>query len=339
MEKQEGTERSDAERDVAKERSKDTFTCNGDGCLVTERAAEMFNLSCDPLRTTMQELRQKVRCRRCAEDIARKRDKRLGEPGCGVYPLAQTAKTMERGAGAVATDVDAPTYACRHEDGCTGSGPAQEMYNLQASLTAVEIEALLPLVRCRRHGLEAAAARGKGLCEPGSGVYRLSHTLKRIGGGPARSLQEQRDNEYCRWVLETKAKRERQEREVRIRQYALAYAETPLVDELDGTISLPRRRGAQGDLVCGIPVECCRHDEPARRFITVLGEVVGICDMSARVFAEVHEELETKHGEDQRHGRLLSTADIDQAQRIAAAWSDRGQGSRSNARHVRRGRG
>lgn len=338
MEKQKGTERSDVEKDVAKERSEDTFTCNGDGCLVTERAAEMFNLSCDPLRTTMQELRNKVRCRTCAEGIARKRNKRLGEPGCGVYPLAQTVKTMERGAGAVPQDADTTSYACAHEDGCTAKGPAQEMYNLQASLTTVEIGALLPLVRCRRHGLEAAAARGKGICEPGSGVYRLSHTLKRIGGGPARSMQEQRDNEYCKWVLETKARREREEREARLRQYAVAYAESPLVDELDGTVSVPRRRGAQGQLVCGVPVDCCRHDEPAHRYMTVLGEVVGICDMAARVFGEVHQDYAGKHGEDQRYRRLLSTADIDQAQRIADSWTGRERDARGNSRH-RRGRG
>ena len=327
-----GTERSDDQKDVAQVREQ-TFTCNGDdGCLVTERAEEMFNLSCDPLRNTLAELRQKARCRRCAEQIAAKRNKRLGEPGCGVYPLGQTLRTMERGAGAVPAGVDAPTYGCG-EDACVSKGPAQEMYNLQASLTVVEIEALRPLIRCRKHALDAAAARGRGLCEPGSGVYRLSHTLKRIGGGPARSIREQTDNEYLKWVLEGQARRGREERELRIKAYAVAYAESPLLDELSPGTGKPQPTGNGDGLFCGIPVDCCRHDAPVRRFMTVMGEIVGVCDMSARIFIEVHRDHERVNGEDQRYRRLLSTADYGQAKDIASRWlGSEGRGGRRSGR-------
>lgn len=319
----------DDRKDVVNEERGGTFTCNGDGCLVTERAEEMFNLSCDPLRVTAKELRPKVRCRRCAEDISRRRGKRLGEPGCGVYPLAQTLKTMERGAGAVPTVSDAPTYGCGHP-GCTEKDRAEEMYNLQASLSASSnADTLAPLIRCRRHANEAAVAKGKAVCEPGSGVYRLSHTLKRMGIGPARSLREQQDNEYLKWVLETKNRRERDEREHRIREYAQAYAESSLIDEKDGAAVAPRSIGRDGQLYCGIPVDCCRHDAPTNRFMTVMGEVVGVCDLTARIFIDVHKANDG----DQRYRRLLSTGDLQQAYDIAARWSgDDEDGSRRRRR-------
>lgn len=333
MEKEKkGTAGSDDRKGVATEVRERTFTCNGDGCLVTERAEEMFNLSCDPLRTSIAELRQKARCRRCAEQIATKRNKRLGEPGCGVYPLGQTLRTIERGAGAVPAGVDTPSYDCA-ETGCGSKGPAQEMYNLQASLTTVEVEALKPLIRCRRCALKVASSRGAGLCEPGSGVYRLSHTLRRIGGGPVRSLQEQNDNDYLKWVLETKAVRERAERESRIKAYAVAYAESPLLDELSPKIAKPQPHGDGEQHFCGIPVDCCRHDAPVHRYMAVMGEVVGVCDLAARVFIEVHKDRERAHGEDQRYRRLLSTADVGQAQDIAARWFGReGHGGRRSGR-------
>lgn len=324
------------DKDVAEERKEASFTCNGEDCLITERAEEMYNLSCDPLRITLAELRQKVRCRRCAEKIASKRNKRLGEPGCGVYPLAQTLRTQERGAGAVPTVVDPQQYACA-EGACEGHGNAQEMYNLQASLTVTEAEALLPLIRCRKHALEVAATRGRGLCEPGSGVYRLSHTFKRLGIGPSRSFQESQDNEYLRWVLDTKAKREREEREARLRAYAVAYAESSIIDEERGTVARPVVRGDGDALFCGIPTDCCRRDEPVHRFMPVMGEVVGICDMAARVFVEVIRDHEEKHGEDQRYKKLLSTSDLSQARQIADRWSE-GRGH-EHRRGKRPGRG
>lgn len=327
-----GQEQSgDDRKDVAEERQEGTFTCNGDGCLVTERPEEMFNLSCDPLRSTLAELRQKARCRRCAEQIAAKRNKRLGEPGCGVYPLGQTLRTRERGAGAVPVAADAQLYGCA-EEGCGTQGPAGDMYNLQASLTVTEPEAMLPLIRCRKHALEVAAARGRGLCEPGSGVYRLSHTFKRLGIGPARSFQEQQDNEYLKWVLDTKSKRERQEREEQLRLYAIAYAESSVVDELNATAAKPMVRSDGERLFCGIPVDCCRRDEPAHRFMPVLGEVVGICDLAARVFVEVIRANEEKHGEDQRYRKLLSTGDLAQAKEIADRWSGNGDEHRRGRR-------
>ncbi|HTM68829.1 MAG TPA: hypothetical protein VL426_06055 [Candidatus Binatia bacterium] len=324
-------------KDVAEERSEASFTCNGDDCLITERAEEMFNLSCDPLRITLAELRQKVRCRRCAEKIASKRNKRVGEPGCGVYPLGQTLRTRERGAGAVPAAADAQMFVCA-QDACGSQGNAQEMYNLQASLSVTEVEALLPLIRCRKHALEAAATKGHALCEPGSGVYRLSHTFKRLGIGPARSFQEAQDNDYLKWVLDTKAKREREEREARIRAYAVAYAESSIVDEKDGTVPRPIVRGEDGQLFCGIPLDCCRRDEPVHRFMPVMGEVVGICDQSARVFVEVHRDHEEKHGEDRRYRKLLSTSDFAQAQDIADRWSGGSDGD-GHRRGSRSGRG
>lgn len=337
--KTKGSEQGDDRKDAAKERREETFTCNGDGCLVTENAEEMFNLSCDPLRATIGELRQKARCRRCAEQIAEKRNKRLGEPGCGVYPLAQTLRTRERGAGAVPVGGDVQTYVCT-EGTCGTQGPAVQMYNLQASLTVTEPEALLPLIRCGKHALEVAAARGRGLCEPGSGVYRLSHTLKRLGIGPARSFQEQQDNEYLKWVLDTKVRREREEREARLRAYAVAYAESSVIDELKQPVTKPVIRSDGERLFCGIPADCCRHDEPAHRFMPVLGEVVGICDLAARVFVEVIKDHEDKHGEDQRYRKLLSTGDLAQARDISARWCGEKATDGDGTRRTRRtGRG
>lgn len=148
------------------------FSCASDDCFVTERASEMFNLSCNPNAIDLDGLRKKIRCRRCATRIAQTRDKPLGEPGCGVYPLAQTLKTMASGGGHGKYEVEFETqYACA-EHSCTAEGPARSMFNFY-DLANVDPDDVPTAIRCRKHAERYAAERGKALGEAGSGTFLI----------------------------------------------------------------------------------------------------------------------------------------------------------------------
>lgn len=295
-----------------------TFTCTANGCLVTEPANEMFNLSCDPVRTTLAQIRTKVICRRCAEKISERNGRRVGEPGCGVYPLAQTLRAMEHEAEAREKPDLYPTYACKEAD-CTAKGRASEMFNLPCNLARTELSAIMELVRCETHAAATAKARGKAVCEPGSGVYRLSHTLRMIGAGPARTPRQQHENEYVNWYRQTVAERAEKERDAQVRDYARLYAEESSTDDLHGfRAPAPRMEPFADDdgaeslaHFCGLPLACCDHDKPASRFITALGKVVGICDVAARIFAEI------VGAAGDPHRKLVAMTDISQAEELA----------------------
>lgn len=50
----------------------------------------MFNLPCNPRKTSRAELLDKLCCASCAAEIAKRKERRLGEQGCGVYYLRLT---------------------------------------------------------------------------------------------------------------------------------------------------------------------------------------------------------------------------------------------------------
>jgi nitrite reductase/ring-hydroxylating ferredoxin subunit len=146
------------------------YPCAGDDCFVTERASEMFNLSCNPNAIDPDGLQKKIRCRRCAMRVAQTRGKALGEPGCGVYPLAQTLKTMASGGGREKYEAEHETrFACA-EHCCTADGAAREMFNFY-DLANVDPDDVPTAIRCRKHAERYAADRGKALGEPGSGTF------------------------------------------------------------------------------------------------------------------------------------------------------------------------
>jgi hypothetical protein len=54
----------------------------------------MFNLPCNPRKTSRAELIDKLCCAACAAEIAKRRNCRLGEQGCGVYYLRLTLAVL-----------------------------------------------------------------------------------------------------------------------------------------------------------------------------------------------------------------------------------------------------
>ncbi len=218
------------------------FACKTPDCRNSGYAEQMYNTSCDPMRTTPEKLLELVRCRTCAEAIASEKGKRLREAGCGVYPLLRTLKMIE----------ESKAVRDRRED----------------MLKWVE-------------GLKAAR--------------KADHDQE----------QHQRQEEEAR-----------AEKRERVKSYANAYAES----EFCGlrTVALPAARVEDGRHHCGLPIACCRHDRPAERFISVMGDVVGICRLAAAIFTEVFQEHDGRN--DQRYRKLLSTGDLKQAEKFAAKW-------------------
>lgn len=69
-----------------------SYTCQSELCKLSGfpgsgPAEKMFNLPVNPARSTVEELAQRIRCAKCAEEIAQEKGKKLYEPGCGTYPL------------------------------------------------------------------------------------------------------------------------------------------------------------------------------------------------------------------------------------------------------------
>ena len=219
----------------------DRYSCQGDGCVNSGFAEQMYNTSCDPMRVTREKLLKLVRCKTCAETIATGNGKLLREPGCGVYPLLRTLKKVD------------------------------------------ETES----VRERREDL-----------------------LKWVEGLKAAKRSDQEDVQRQRQAEEARAARRE-----RVRTYASSYAGSELYGSRD--IVPPAPRLVDGLHHCGLPISCCRHDAPIERFISHMGEVVGICRLAAAIFTEVFQESD---GGDQRFRRLLSTGDLKQAEKFAARW-------------------
>ncbi len=82
---------SDRKRDDQKDVPA-SYTCQSELCRLSGfpgsgPAEKMFNLPVNPGRATAEDIASRIRCAKCAEDIAREKGKRLYEPGCGTYPL------------------------------------------------------------------------------------------------------------------------------------------------------------------------------------------------------------------------------------------------------------
>lgn len=154
-----------------------TYTCAGPMCVTTERAAYMFNLTCDPRKTTYAELLKLIRCRKCAYEIVNAHGRELEEGGCGVYPLRLTLRWISDDNEPIPDGV--PTFGCA-QPGCEKRHLPERMYNLAPDRLPTRVEAILPLIRCETHAIEHAIQYGLAPCEPGSNVYRLSHTLKKV---------------------------------------------------------------------------------------------------------------------------------------------------------------
>lgn len=72
------------------------YACAEPGCGREGPADQMFNLACNPVRLTDEQLERFIRCPDCAAKIAERNGKRPREPGCGVFPLQRTlAKQTE----------------------------------------------------------------------------------------------------------------------------------------------------------------------------------------------------------------------------------------------------
>lgn len=223
-------------------------------------------------------------------------------------------------------DVRDERFACQGTD-CRNSGSAEQMYNTSCDPMRVKRDKLLTLVRCRTCAEAIATANGKLLREPGCGVYPLLRTLKKLEENEA--VQSRRED-LLRWVEGLKAtkkagqeedQRRRQAEEARatrrerVKNYALAYARSELYGSPTVAPPSPRMLGDQHG--CGLPIACCRHDVPVERFISHMGEVVGICRLAAAIFTEV---FQASDQDDRRFRRLLSTGDLKQAERFAARW-------------------
>lgn len=229
------------ENRMADEQS-ERFSCKTAGCGNSGSAEQMYNKSCDPLRTTKEKLLTLVHCRTCAEAIATEKGKRLREAGCGVYPLLRTLKMIE----------------------------------------------------------ESQAVRAK-----------REDMLKWVEG-----LKAAKKADYNQEQRQCQEEADRAEQRKRIKDYAGDYAESEFCGPR--TVALPASRLVAGRHHCGLPIACCRHDRPADRFISVMGDVVGICRLAAAIFTEVFQERDGRS--DQRFRKLLSTGDLKQAEKFAAKW-------------------
>jgi hypothetical protein len=231
----------------AAETGSNRFECRTPGCGAVGTVDEMYNISGDPMALSLEKLRERVRCKACAEKIAAENGKRLREPGCGSYPLCRTLKKLE--------EVDE--------------------------------------VRARRED-----------------------TARWVEGLKAARRDAVRDAD--RQIQIDEARLARREK---VQKYAKDYAESAACGD---AVNLPATR-LDGDVhLCGLPIGCCRHDQPVDRFITVMGEVVGICRLASSVFTELFKESD---GRDQRYRRLLSTGNLDQAKFFAARWLGQDTGS------------
>jgi len=230
-------------RGEARASDKELFACKGKGCSNQGRVEEMFNASCDPRGITRAKLLEKVRCKACAEVIAKSNGKKLREPGCGVYPLCRTLVKVD------------------------------------------EIE-----------GLDAKRAD----------VIRWVEEKKAAQAAISQEAEKTRRRDENRLV-----------RQELVRDYARHYAEAPVAGPSNVRLPSPRYlQDEQETVTCGLPIACCRHDRPASRFITVMGEVVGVCGCAAGTFTEVFKDNEG----DQRYRKLLSTGDPEKASQFAAKW-------------------
>ena len=212
---------------------------------------------------------------------------------------------------------------------CGNSGAAEEMFNTSCDPVATDrAKILAEKVRCRECAEKISAERGKRLREPGCGVYPLARTLAKMTEQDSVSAKRM---DTIRWVeakIAEKAAVRREEdrrqriedsrltREDAVRSYAKRYLEMSY--DADPRQLPAEKRDEQGDLVCGLPLGCCRHDRPAERFITVFGEVVGICRLAASLFTETFKE---SGDGSERSRRLLSTNDRESAEYYAAKWS------------------
>lgn len=149
------------------------FACTNVGCNEDGLPSAMFNLACNPATIDLDGLKRRVRCRRCALQVAKTNDRALGELGCGVYPLAQTLKTMAAAGARPKPEAEQheTSYACA-ERYCAAEGTALEMFNFY-DLANVDPDEVLTAIRCKRHAERYAAERGKTLGEPGSGTFPI----------------------------------------------------------------------------------------------------------------------------------------------------------------------
>lgn len=64
------------------------FSCKN--CGDSGDAQGMFNLPCNPRKTSRAQLLELIRCERCATEIAKRNQRQIGEQGCGIYYLRVT---------------------------------------------------------------------------------------------------------------------------------------------------------------------------------------------------------------------------------------------------------
>ena len=233
---------------------------------------------------------------------------------------------QRNGEGAAAAS---DTYVCQGDlcrlIGTPGSGPAEKMFNLPCNPAKVSPEELLKRVRCRRCAERVAEENEKRLFEPGCGTYPLHRTLAQktaaetLPKGPDfREIRQRADADYLSWVESRSRNREMAARHDRAAAYArefleLGYGEYELC-------LMPNPVFVNGAHFCGLPREvgCCGRDKPVDRFLTICGEVVGICRAASEAFLDV----QRAHAADNRAKRLLWTADLAKAEAIARKWSD-----------------
>lgn len=160
--------------------NKQMHKCGNPDCPNSHRAElpdYLYNIACNYRKVTDAGLLPLIRCRNCAKIIAEQNRRKIGEQGCGVFPLNLTLQQMHRREDDPIPD-GAVTYGCAKE-GCKIRRRAEDMYNLGIGRVPENVESVLAhIVLCGDHAREVAALKGKGPCDSGSGVYRLSHTLR-----------------------------------------------------------------------------------------------------------------------------------------------------------------
>lgn len=217
------------------------------------------------------------------------------------------ARKRKSGVGGDGADAKRPRiYACA-AGGCKNRGIASEMRNLACDPGTITMEELVRLIRC-----PSCSETG-----PSQRWYPLNRTLsamrrERYAGGDRGRQAEERA--YVQWVL-------RSQRDRVIRDYAEIYGALPeFCDpsslEADGLVFPEQRLDEKGTHCCGLPVSCCDKRAPAARYLTVLGEVVGICRKASAIFFEVR----NLHREEPTYRRLLSTEDERAARKFADRW-------------------
>jgi hypothetical protein len=170
---------SDEDDPTPESNAKRMYKCGNTECANAHRPelpAYMYNLACNYRTVTDASLLPLIRCRYCAEVIARQNEREIGDQGCGVYPLTLTLRMMKR-----REDDPIPagvtTYECM-VSGCGIRRRPEDMYNLGIGRAPETLDMVLPQIRCGHHARAVAATQGKEPCMPGSNVYRLSHTLR-----------------------------------------------------------------------------------------------------------------------------------------------------------------